>query len=295
MLRVFQPGYRTVITRSFVSSAMKRRKASDDRLIQQKKLWKLLNDKDEAERLQLAEMISAISIKETAPSDIQTKINYSYLPKSVNEVKKILKEYLCHQSPKKEFLMMLLNEVKEIFKKESNVLMISEVKNNESLIVVGDLHGDLEDLDTVFRKGGWPSEKNRYIFNGDFVDRGDSGVEVLTILFCLKTIYPSYVYILRGNHEDDVMGKAYGFFDEVFRKYKSKTLYNKFSQVFSFLPLCTLIGKDIFVVHGGLSRNIKTTLEDIKKIPRSTFKHIITQKDKEKQKEIKKNFVCKLK
>lgn len=39
------------------------------------------------------------------------------------------------------------------------------------------------------------------VFNGDFVDRGDFGTEVLLILYCCKAIFPSNVYLNRGNHE----------------------------------------------------------------------------------------------
>jgi len=53
--------------------------------------------------------------------------------------------------------------------------------SEESLTVVGDLHGQLVDLAAVFDAAGYPSDTNRFIFNGDFIDRGQYGVEVLAV------------------------------------------------------------------------------------------------------------------
>jgi len=50
------------------------------------------------------------------------------------------------------------------------------------IVVVGDTHGQFSDLVTALRLGGWPSEKNLYLFNGDLVDRGEHDVEVLSLL-----------------------------------------------------------------------------------------------------------------
>ena len=63
-----------------------------------------------------------------------------------------------------------------------------------------------------------PSKANMYIFNGDFVDRGAYGVEVLTLLMALKLVYPEFVHLNRGNHEDIDINRAYGFLDEVLAK-----------------------------------------------------------------------------
>lgn len=68
-------------------------------------------------------------------------------------------------------------------------------------------------------QNGLPSTCNPYVFNGDFVDRGKKGLEVLLLLLSLYLAFPNAVFLNRGNHEDSVMNARYGFTREVERKY----------------------------------------------------------------------------
>ena len=67
--------------------------------------------------------------------------------------------------------------------------------NMESAVVVGDLHGQFFDLLLIFEKMGMPSQQNPYLFNGDFVDRGDHSLEVIFTLLILKLRFPSHIYM----------------------------------------------------------------------------------------------------
>lgn len=59
----------------------------------------------------------------------------------------------------------------------------------------------------------------------------------------------------------------YRFKGETKSKYDDET-YSAFRELFFCLPLCYLINKKIFVVHGGLPSNDETTLDEIRKIHR---------------------------
>jgi len=135
------------------------------------------------------------------------------------------------------------------------------------LIVCGDIHGQFFDLLTIFRLNGFPSETNYFLFNGDFVDRGPNGVEVLMILYALKIIYPRYIYLNRGNHEERRMNERFGFEREVLRKYDTDML-DVIESSFNALPLVHVIENRIIVMHGGLSAERDVSLAELRAIDR---------------------------
>lgn len=107
----------------------------------------------------------------------------------------------------------------------------------------------------------------RYLFNGDIADRGRYAVEIFMMLFAFKLQCPSSVIINRGNHESADMNEVYGFAQEVRQKYGG-FVYQKFQEIFHLLPLCVVMEKRVFVVHGGLCRKDNITLQHIDKLNR---------------------------
>ncbi|KAK1867322.1 hypothetical protein I4F81_009829 [Pyropia yezoensis] len=116
--------------------------------------------------------------------------------------------------------------------------------------VVGDLHGHFHDLLHLLAVGGLPSEENVYVFAGDYVDRGNWGVEVVLALFALKAWRPAAVHLLRGNHETSGCVERYGFATEVARKYGAKSL-GGFLSAFRELPIAAAVVTAPAVAPGG--------------------------------------------
>eukprot|EP01039_Chlorochromonas_danica_P000938 gene938-1020_t len=144
------------------------------------------------------------------------------------------------------------------------------VRPEDKLTVVGDIHGQLADLFHILDAAGLPTSNNKYIFNGDFVDRGPHGVEVMCVLLALFIARPDCVVLNRGNHEDFAICSVYGFQLECYEKYDPLT-FGLFVEVFQQIPLFTIVNDAIFVVHGGLFHCESTTLEDLDRIHRVAF------------------------
>eukprot|EP00960_Hanusia_phi_P055271 762928-Hanusia_phi.AAC.3 len=169
-----------------------------------------------------------------------------------DDVVSLIKQlYVEKQHLHRGTLEHVLNLVKPILAEEPNIVKIPPMQR---VTVVGDLHGSLADLSRIFELAGWPGPGNTFVFNGDFVDRGDRGIEIIAVLFALKVIHPKNIILNRGNHEDTKICKLYGFFDEVLCKYGSRALYEMVCDVFTQLPLGCIIGNEAFVVHAGVPR-----------------------------------------
>ncbi|KAI3704466.1 hypothetical protein L1987_74686 [Smallanthus sonchifolius] len=153
-----------------------------------------------------------------------------------------------------------------ILHKEPNCVPIEPDKDGEvgsSVVVVGDVHGQLHDVLFLLKDSGLPSEDRFFVFNGDYVDRGAWGLETFLLLLAWKVFMPQRVFLLRGNHESKYCTSVYGFEKEVLAKYgdsyKGKHVYRKCLGCFEGLPLASIIAGRVYTAHGGVFRNIPAT------------------------------------
>lgn len=151
--------------------------------------------------------------------------------------------------------------VKNILIEESNVQPVSS-----PVTICGDIHGQFHDLLKLFETGGeMPS--TRYIFMGDYVDRGYHSLETLTLLLLLKARYPQYITLLRGNHESRQITQIYGFFDECQKKYGNPNCWKYCCEVFDCFNIAAVVDGKVLCVHAGLSPDVRT-LDQIRTIDR---------------------------
>lgn len=67
---------------------------------------------------------------------------------------------------------------------------------------IGDIHGDLEALETLLSRLPALNADDTLVFLGDYVDRGPNSAGVVNRVRALQTTGPARVVALRGNHED---------------------------------------------------------------------------------------------
>lgn len=120
------------------------------------------------------------------------------------------------------------------------------------LTVCGDVHGQFDDMLSIFQRNGVPDVSNPYLFNGDFVDRGRNSKACVLTLLLYRILSPESMYLNRGNHELIEMNSYYGFKHEL----KDELLFQRFNELFELFPVAHVIGRKIFVVHGGIPRKI---------------------------------------
>lgn len=145
----------------------------------------------------------------------------------------------------KEEMRLIMPEINGILESEPAVLRIDP----ESIMLVGDIHGNLDALEFVMAMRNRLS-CNKILFLGDYVDRGMQGMEVLAELFRLKLGEHENVFLLRGNHESANMNIYYGFFEEIGF---DRDFLLDISKTYERLPVAALISGHTFCVHGGIN------------------------------------------
>lgn len=144
-------------------------------------------------------------------------------------------------------------------------------------VIVGDIHGNINTLLRILEKYNYPPN-TRFLFLGDYVDRGMNSIEVITLLFALKILFPDHIYLIRGNHECAALSQAYGFKTECYRRACTYEMYVSIVEQFEHLPICAIMNETTFCVHGGISKSINS-IDDIYNIPkggRDPFEGIVS-------------------
>ena len=156
----------------------------------------------------------------------------------------------------------VLDAYEEIVRFEPNILQISI-----PICLVADMHSQLFDMIKIIETAEKEQNIHRFLFLGDYVDRGDYPVETFLYLCCRKLLDPDNFFMIRGNHETTSVNDIYGLKECCMSVYYSNTLFIRMNEVFQSIPIAAVVNKKIFCVHAGISMT-HTTLEEISMIDR---------------------------
>lgn len=192
---------------------------------------------------------------------------------SRKEVMRILKLMNNGKYMNKQYFKHLLRKSKELLRSYETVYDITFPKGNgepdESsdpmVTVVGDIHGQFFTMLHIFQTNGFPSTNHVYIFNGDFVDRGQRSIETLTTLLLFKLHCPECIHFTRGNHETETFlrGKPK---TECISKY-DEDAYDMMIELINEIPLGVILDQKLLAMHAGIT-SPDLTIDELKAIPR---------------------------
>lgn len=144
---------------------------------------------------------------------------------------------------KEKSLVDVFKTLREHFEKQPAVMIDSA----EKVLVVGDVHGDLETMRYVKKV---KPKYDRVVFVGDFVDRGENDIEVVQSL-------PDFMsdVILAGNHDADINTNPSDFIYKVKKRFGDDLWYLRSDCVNTFAnaPIAYYNpNHKLLVVHGGI-------------------------------------------
>ena len=145
-------------------------------------------------------------------------------------------------------IQWLITRTKFILNQEPSYLHL-----NGPIHVVGSLDANYDRLLTIFKQYGKPSQ-TRYLFLGNYVNKGRGGSDIIILLCAFKVLYPNNIYFLRGKHELRSICQSDQYPLNFDSECKEKKLdYELFISLFDCMPIAALIGNSIFCVHSGIS------------------------------------------
>jgi len=139
------------------------------------------------------------------------------------------------------------------------------------VIIVGDIHGDLNSLIYILKNGGFLERRLKdediyMIFLGDYGDRGIYSPEVYYIILKLKEQFPENMILMRGNHEgpDDLLASPHDLPSQMQRRFgeRGREAYAKIRELFNYLYSAVLTSERYVILHGGIPSKA-LTIDDL--------------------------------
>ncbi|VDO44843.1 unnamed protein product [Haemonchus placei] len=152
---------------------------------------------------------------------------------------------------KMDIFMTLFNRTAAILEKEPSVLELTG-----EVTVMGPIYGEGDSLITLLSLVGMPPQKS-FVFLGCYFGLGFglSPLESLMLVFCLKCLHPTKIYLLKGHLEEPASIKSLGLDDWLVRRRIPTDSVSKASdtviRTVASMPIAAMIGPKILCIPGG--------------------------------------------
>ena len=172
-----------------------------------------------------------------------------------------------------EFIQLIENSTNQLKNETEHigslqiVGRLAEMPPKGEVIIVGDVHGDLDSLIHILKNSGFLERSLKgnnisMIFLGDYGDRGNYSPEVYYIILKLKEQFPENVILMRGNHEgpDDLLASPHDLPIQLQKKFGENgwKSYAKLRELFNYLYNAILISEKYVLLHGGIPSKAHT-------------------------------------
>ncbi len=157
-----------------------------------------------------------------------------------------------------------LKELTELFivtqKTIPNLVYLDKIsKNFSDVLIVGDIHGDLDSLLKIIEPFLQENVAS-LLFLGDYVDRGDYNFLCLLLIVSLSIAWPERVVLLRGNHEDVDINQIFGFYQELEIFFPISSEFQKvlssIDEIYNHMSLIAITPQNSVCMHAGIPKTL---------------------------------------
>ena len=163
-----------------------------------------LDERSSVELSQLYDDLFATFLEDKEAKNIQIEVEANYNGLRLgeqfeeNDLISMMKDFNAKRKIHAKYALKIIKKAIECLAKRPNIQEYNlNARFGEECVIVGDLHGHFDDFSLIVDKFGIPGKDYHFVFNGDWVDRGEKQIELLLSLLYAFILRPDRVFLNR--------------------------------------------------------------------------------------------------